>query len=143
MAGNSTLLHCADMHLDLPFVDDGLDPETGQMRRSDLRACVGRIVDLALQKRVDAVTIAGDLFDQDYVMPDTMDYLRRQFERLAPIQVIIAPGDRDGHAQRSPYELIHWPKNVHVFLSSSLSMLELDPGLRIWGASCPPAGGGG
>ena len=130
------LLHMSDLHLDAPFA------ALGVTRRAELRAALGRILALARERRVDAVTIAGDLYEQDYTLPDTAAFLAQQFARLAPIRVFIAPGERDPYTNDSLYALTHWPENVTIFSQGQLTPVELTPGITLWGAACPPARGG-
>lgn len=128
------LLHLSNLHLDAPF------PTLGPERRADLRATLGRILALARERRVDAVTIAGDLYEQDYALPDTAAFLAQQAARLAPIRVFIAPGERDPYTHDSLYALTRWPENVTLFSQGQLTAVELGPGITLWGAACPASG---
>lgn len=133
------ILHFSDLHLDTSFATDGIPPSVGDWRRADLRAALGRILALARERRVDAVTIAGDLYEDDYVLPDTGEFLAQQFARLTPIRVLIAPGLHDPFSNRSLYSLTHWPNNVTIFRQGQITDCELAPNIRLWGAACPPA----
>jgi exonuclease SbcD len=137
----SQILHFADLHLDHSFASSGLPAAVGTWRRADLRATLGRILTLAREQKVDAVTIAGDLYEQSYTLADTVDFLVQQFTRLAPIRVFIAPGEHDSFTNDSLYALTRWPENVTVFSQGRLSGVELSPGIHLWGAACPPARG--
>ena len=48
-------------------------------------------LDLALELGADAVTIGGDLYEHERATQDTGNFLRLQFERLAPARAFIAP----------------------------------------------------
>lgn len=135
------LLHFSDLHLDASFAADGLPAQVGAWRRADLRATMGRLLALARERRVDAVTIAGDLYEQEYTLPDTGEFLAQQFARLAPMGVFLAPGKRDPYTLRSLYALTHWAPNVHIFAQGQLVPLELAPGIHLWGAAHPAAQG--
>ena len=87
-----TILHTADVHLDRAFSGPGMSQSIAAARRQELREAVRRLVDLALELRAGALTIGGDLFEHDRVTMDTGNFLRQQFERLAPARVFIAPG---------------------------------------------------
>lgn len=130
------ILHLSDLHLDAAL------PALGPQRRADLRAALGRILALARERKVDAVTVAGDLYEQAYALPEIADFLAQQFARLAPIRVFIAPGERDPYTHDSLYALTRWPENVTLFTQGRLTPLELAPGIFLWGAACPPARGG-
>ena len=131
------LLHLSDLHLDASFAADGIASSVGDWRRSDLRATVGRILALARERRVDAITIGGDLYDQDYVLPDTGEFLAQQFARLAPMRVFITPGEHDPYTTRSLYSLTRWPPNVHIFTQNQLTSVQLTPDIQLWGAAHP------
>ncbi len=133
------LLHFSDLHLDASFAADGSTAQVGAWRRADLRATLGRVLALARERRVDAITIAGDLYEQEYALPDTGEFLAQQFARLAPIHVFLAPGERDPYTLRSLYALTHWPPNVHIFAQGQLAPLELAPNVHLWGAAHPAA----
>jgi len=104
-----SILHCADLHLEASFASDRLPPAAGNWRRADLQAALGRILALAHEHQVDAVTIAGDLYDQEYALPDTAEFLREQLAALAPVRAFIAPGECDPCGDDSLYALTRWP----------------------------------
>src|SRR5690606_13214787 len=112
------ILHFSDLHLDHAFVDD---PFTlaGRDRRNTLKTILGDIISLARNEQVDAVTIAGDLFDTDTVMPATLSHLSDAFEELAPIPVLIAPGLADAYHAEALYARWDFLANVHVFAADS------------------------
>ena len=62
-----SFLHAADIHLDSPL--KGLEryenAPVERIRRATRRAFT-RLIDLAIDKRVDFVLIAGDLYDGDW-----------------------------------------------------------------------------
>ena len=60
------LIHCADLHLDAKL-QAHLDRERAKRRRDELLRNFARLADYAEQQDVDAVLIAGDLFDKDRV----------------------------------------------------------------------------
>ncbi|MCD7982452.1 MAG: DNA repair exonuclease [Clostridiales bacterium] len=56
------LIHCADMHLDSRMTSN-LTKEKARERKKELLLTFERMVDYAAENRVDAILIAGDLFD--------------------------------------------------------------------------------
>ena len=137
------LLHIADLHLDMSFAADGLPAGYGAWRRTDLRATLGRILTLARERAVDVVTIAGDLYDDQFAVPDTASFLAQQFSQIDPIHIVIAPGQSDPYTTDSLYALTRWPRNVTVFSQGRLEPSELAPSVYVWGAACPPPRGVG
>ena len=93
------LLHFADLHLDAPFA--WAPPETARLRRRNRRETLTRIVALAEAEAVDAILCAGDLFEQDRIGPDTVEFLRSTFERTDR-RVFLAPGNHDWLSAREP-----------------------------------------
>ena len=78
-----SFLHAADIHLDSPL--KGLEryenAPVDRMRQATRRA-FERLINLAIEKRVDFVVIAGDLYDGDCRDYNTGLYLTKQLGRL-------------------------------------------------------------
>jgi len=83
---------------------------------------------------VDAILCGGDLFEHDRIGPDTVEFLKRTLS-AAPCPVYLAPGNHDWFGPQSPYALVAWPSNVHVFQSDRFQPVELTQGVRLWGAA--------
>ncbi len=126
------LLLFADLHLDAPFA--WASPETARKRRRNRRETLSRIVALAEAEGVDAILSAGDLFEHERVAPDTVAFLQSAFART-DIPVFLAPGNHDWLSARSPYALVDWSSNVHVFTDERLAPVTLADGLTLWGAA--------
>lgn len=135
------ILHFSDLHLDTSFAGQGFPLDYGNERRLGLRATLTRIFSKAREYKVDAVTIGGDLFVQEYLFPETADFIRKQFASLDPIRVIISPGFHDSYTNESIYSSFKWSKNVEIFNQNRLTHLQLTPEIYIWGASNPPIRG--
>lgn len=130
------LLHFADLHLDTPFL--WAPREVAQSRRQGLRTTLQRICRLADQLGVDALTCAGDLYEHDRFTPDTAEFLRSSFVELAPLPVLLAPGNHDWFGPASLYQQVTWSPNVHVFESPRLLPWPLVDGLTVWGGAPMP-----
>jgi DNA repair exonuclease SbcCD nuclease subunit len=126
------LLLFADLHLDAPFA--WASPETARARRRNRRETLTRILALSEEERVDAIFSAGDLFEHDRVAPDTLEFLRTAFARTDR-PIYLAPGNHDWLSARSPYALVDWSPNVHVFTDERLAPVGLADGLTLWGAA--------
>jgi len=135
----TTLLHCADLHLEACFAAEGLPPAVGDQRRASLRQTFAHILALATERGVDAVTIAGDLYEQDYASPEVASFLAQQFAAAAPIPFYIVPGEHDPWTEDSLYAFARWPDNVHLYPPGALSRLDVAPTVRLWGAAHPLA----
>lgn len=133
------ILHTADVHLDRAFSGVGMTSSMAAARRQELRDALRRFVDLALELRVDAVTIGGDLYEHERSTLDTGNFLRQQFARLGGVPVLIATGNHDPYVPDSLYRRVDWPANVHIFgepRSRPFQPLTTnhEPPITIWGA---------
>jgi len=127
------ILHLADLHLDTPFLGADAVASLSSARRDGLRQALQRALTIARERQVDAVTIAGDLYDAAFASPETVQFLIDQFHQLAPIRLFIAPGNRDPSDAHSPYALMDWSPNVHIFREPRLKSVSLDDEWLIWG----------
>jgi len=118
-------IHTSDIHLDTSFAGSGLPSRLGDRKREAIRGTLKRILEDARRETIDLVMIAGDLFEIDRVTPDTIEFLKQQFENAAPIPIFIAPGNHDPYLTQSPYALESWPANVHIFSEEEFRSVEL------------------
>jgi len=126
------ILHIADVHLDMAF--RGVEPRSGVHRRKQLQAAFERALRLAVERRVDAVAIAGDLYEDGRAGPDRAAYLRRVLGELDPIRVFVSPGNHDPHTPTSVYrQMSPLPSNVVVFGRRRFEKVALADGIALWG----------
>ena len=112
------LLHIADVHLDTPFA--GRSEAMRQRLRSAALEALERCVSTAVEEEVDALLIAGDLFDGAHLSFDTERFLLARFGRLAQegVQVVYATGNHDpGEGTRAAH--LDWPETVTVIPGGS------------------------
>ena len=64
------VLHTADIHLDVPFKIANV--AKAQTRRSELRGALSSLFTYARLEHFDLMLIAGDMFDREFVTPDTV-----------------------------------------------------------------------
>ncbi|MCY3932858.1 MAG: metallophosphoesterase [Acidobacteria bacterium] len=126
------LLAFSDVHLDSKF--GWASREVARRQRQRLREGVTRAFEQARHEGAGAVLIGGDLFEHELVSPDTVDFLRRVFER-SELQIFAAPGNHDYADTESPYRRVDWPDNVHIFSETRFTSRGLADGLTIWGAA--------
>lgn len=106
--------HIADIHLDTAFA--GRSDEIRRRLRSASREAFERCVLAAVSEEVDAVLIAGDLFDGDRLSFETERFLINQFSILheAGIRVVYATGNHDPGRSGSRAGKLDLPSNVTV-----------------------------
>lgn len=109
-------IHTADIHLDSPLRSLSLrDEELGNLIGNASRTVLSRIIDLAIEEQVNAVIIAGDLYDGSQTSMKTARFLSMELKRLddANITCFIIRGNHDA-ASTITHELT-LPQNVTVF----------------------------
>ncbi len=109
-------VHAADIHLDSPLRSLALrDPALADLVGTAARSAFIRIMDLCLEEQVDALLIAGDLYDGDQTSMKTARFLAEQLRRLesAGIRVLIIRGNHD-NLSKITKELV-LPETVKVF----------------------------
>ena len=111
-----SFLHCADLHLGAPF--QGLadvPPNLAKRLREAPILALDRVVATAIERRVAAVIVAGDLFDAADRNLRAQIQLRDRLRKLdeAGIATLIVAGNHDplGSAVAS----IEYPASVHFF----------------------------
>lgn len=109
-------VHSADVHLDSPLRSLALrDPRLAEFVGNASRQVFARIVDLCLDEQVNALLLAGDLYDGEQTSMKTARFLAEQLRRLdaAGIKVFIIRGNHDALSKITK-ELV-FPENVHLF----------------------------
>ncbi len=116
MAAQISFIHAADLHLDSPFQGLKQTPEHifSEIRESTF-AALNRLVQAAIDKQVDFLLLAGDLFDNEKQSLKAQVRLRRAFETLAHhnINVYLSYGNHDftGGSEHP----VTYPDNVFIF----------------------------
>jgi DNA repair exonuclease SbcCD nuclease subunit len=128
------IIHCSDVHLETVF------PETrgGPGRRRALEDAFVRIVDFALAREADVLTIGGDLYEAERVGPQTTRFLFGEFARFGK-PVFVAPGNHDPHVPASPLARADLPSNVRVFNEAAWREYPLGDGVTLYGFGHTPA----
>lgn len=109
------LLHAADLHLDSPM--RGLvayeEAPVNELRLAT-RVALGNLVDAAVDDAVDAVLLAGDIFDGDWPHYGTGVHFVAEMGRLreAGIPVVLVTGNHDAESKLT--KSLRLPSNVRV-----------------------------
>ena len=109
-------VHTADVHLDSPLATLALrDPGLAELIGGATRRAFVAIIDLCLAEEVDALLIAGDLYDGGQTSMKTARFLADQLRRLdqAGVATFIIRGNHDAES-RITKELT-LPESVKVF----------------------------
>lgn len=111
------LLHAADLHIDSPM--RGLsryEDAPVHALRSSTRRAVENLVAAALKGQVDAVLLAGDIYDGDWPDINTGLFFRKQMLRLADegIEVFLVSGNHDAASQISRELTLPEHRGIHM-----------------------------
>jgi DNA repair exonuclease SbcCD nuclease subunit len=129
-------LHTADIHLDSPLGTLALrDEMLGAHIRGATRRAFSGLVEVCLDQRVDAMIIAGDLYDRDLEDMSTALFFGREMRRLAEagIRVFIIRGNHDAESVLT--RALSLPDNVHVFSAKGETVRDEHAGVAIHGLS--------
>ncbi|MGK5092261.1 DNA repair exonuclease [Deltaproteobacteria bacterium TL4] len=111
-----TFIHAADLHLDSPFCGVTADsPNIAEALRSATFEAYDALIDLCIERQVQFLLIAGDIYDGVDRSLRAQLYFHDGLKRLADhqIQAFIVHGNHDpfkGHSRT-----IEWPGGVHIF----------------------------
>jgi DNA repair exonuclease SbcCD nuclease subunit len=102
MPGMLRLLHTADIHLGARHADLGIQAAVQRERQF---AAFRATVDLAIAEGVDAVLVAGDLFDSNTQPRRSVERTAAELKRLTDvaIRVVMIPGTHDVYDRASVY----------------------------------------
>jgi DNA repair protein SbcD/Mre11 len=111
-----TFIHTADLHLDSPL--QKLEQYEGapvEALRGATRRALENLVALALERSVDFVLIAGDLFDREWKDYNTGLFFAAQMAKLreADIPVFLIGGNHDAASRIT--KTLQFPENVRQF----------------------------
>lgn len=117
------IMHCSDFHFDTPF--SGFDGNIAEIRREDIRENFSAIISMAKENKIQILLMAGDLFDNASVSPETISLMQKRFDEIPEIKVFISPGNHDPIGEKSYYNIVKWPSNVYIF-KNQVAKVELE-----------------
>ncbi|PBB29607.1 DNA repair exonuclease [Mesorhizobium sp. WSM3882] len=123
-------VHTADIHLDSPLRSLALrNPELAELVGDASRQAFIAVVDLCLAEQVDALVIAGDLYDGDQTSMKTARFLASQMTRLhqAGVRVYMIRGNHDAMSRITKQLVL--PDTVTIFGGRCQSVVQ--PGSAI------------
>ena len=112
------IVHAADIHLDTPYRRH--DAALRQRLQDAGREAFTALVDLTIQEDADALLIAGDLFDNEWLTIATERVLTSELARLtdAGVTVVYATGNHDPGRTNYRAANIDWPSAGFHLLNS-------------------------
>ena len=127
-------VHAADIHLDSPLRSLALcDPDLAELIGNATRCAFVSLVDLCLHEQVDALLLAGDLYDGEQTSMKTARFLAEQIRRLheAGIRVFIIRGNHDAMSKIT--KELTLPESVKIFghRAEAISLENGDDGIPV------------
>ena len=88
------MIHCADLHLDSKL-NANLDRDKAALRRQELLDTFSRLVDYAADNGVDAILIAGDMFDKTHIRKQARSRVIDEIATHPDIDFLYLQGNHD------------------------------------------------
>ena len=109
-------VHTADVHLDSPLETLALkDAEAASVVANATRQAFSNTIDLCVAEKVNALLIAGDLYDGELNSMKTAAFFTEEMRRLTDegVRVFIIRGNHDAVSRITKHLVL--PEQVHVF----------------------------
>ena len=126
------LIHCSDLHLD-SRMESNLAPDQARQRGNEICSSFSRMVSFAREQGVEAILIAGDLFDSERVSQRTASFFLDTVAQADPIRFFYLRGNHDeslrAFAGRTlPHNLFTFSEDWRSFACGPVTItgLELD-----------------
>lgn len=125
------ILHCADFHIGATV---GFLKQNAETRRAETLLTAEKIIDLGVEKGIDVLLIAGDLFDSNKVESRFVEAIFAKIS-TAPFPVVAVCGNHDPLNAESPYKTNVLPQNLYVLGTADECIEFGDLNLCVWGRS--------
>lgn len=103
--------------------------DAAQAIKQAVRATITDMFVRAAADKLDMVVLAGDLFEHEGTDPAAqLRFIYEQAASIAPVPVVITPGNHDPICAESPYATIAWPENVILFTGGEFTQRDTPAG---------------
>jgi DNA repair exonuclease SbcCD nuclease subunit len=106
------IIHCADVHLD-SRLSANLDDSKAKMRREEILNTFLRMIDYGAEQGVEAILIAGDLFDTMRVRASVRNAVESAIRKHPDIQFYLLRGNHEASGFLDALETV--PENLKLF----------------------------
>lgn len=127
------ILHGADFHFDTPFKE--LSASMGEKRNEDIKKSFESLINIVKEEDVEILLLCGDIFDNKCIKKSTLEFLKDRLESINKTKVFIVAGNHDPLNDRSFYNLLTWPENVHIFSNDMEAVVLEDLKTVVYGKS--------
>ena len=104
------IIHCADLHLDSKLA--GLSHNKAIARRQELTDTFRSLAAQAAENKIDAVVIAGDLFDDRFASARTKNEVADILAGCGSVHFYLLAGNHDGGFDEAFVKRL--PPNAHI-----------------------------
>lgn len=126
------IIHTGDIHIGSPF--KGLPPEKSALRKAEILDTFLALTRYAKENGVDAVLIAGDLFDGNGVSSHDKRTVLSAIEEASPVRFFYVSGNHDGNLEFVGADGV-LPSNLYFFSENhGFTTYELGEGITLTGA---------
>ncbi len=125
------LIHCGDIHLESPL-STNFNHETAMKRRNELLVSFVKMVKYAADNSMDAILIAGDIFDSPNVSRETMAVVMACIIRNENITFVYLPGNHEkdillkAFGDKIPDNLKVFSEKDNMFIVGNLVVAHAD-----------------
>lgn len=116
-------IHTGDLHLGQKL-SSSFSKELKERLKEDEKILFSNIINLANEKNIPYLFIAGDMFDTNKPSSELVSFVVSEFEKYNG-RVFITPGNHDYNSEDSVYSTIEFPSNVHIF-GEEISFFETE-----------------
>ncbi len=106
------IIHTADLHFDSKL-ETNLDPVKAKERKNELLLTFENMIDYAKENEVEAIIIAGDMFDKPRISVKTKEFVMSLITNSPDIQFFYASGNHDEDVFIESLESL--PENLNIF----------------------------
>ena len=118
-------IHMADIHLDSPFSVLAAKEDLASIRRLEQREALKNGIEYIKKENIPYLFISGDLFEQEYIRENTIEFINNLFKQIPQTQIFISPGNHDPYTINSFYNTFNWNNNVKIF-NDKIETIELE-----------------
>lgn len=131
-----SFIHSGDIHLGTAFKTASFGNSKGEERRGELWSSFQRLIDYGIEKNIDLIILAGDVFEEDMFTIKDINKLRDILSKAKNQKIVIVAGNHDKISTKSMYNRVTWPENITILKDKGISKLEFeDLGLTLYGYS--------
>lgn len=116
------IIHCADLHLDSKLA--GLSHNKAIARRQELTDTFRSLAAQAAENKIDAVVIAGDLFDDRFASARTKNEVADILAGCGSVHFYLLAGNHDGGFDEAFVKRL--PPNAHIFAKNGVTRFDLN-----------------